>query len=61
MATYAKATYNAAKYASSRPTYPRQLFEAVFGFHEQGAKARWNTAVDLGCGPGERLHFIGII
>lgn len=55
MATYAKATYNAAKYACNRPTYPRQLFDSVFHFHGQGSRSRWDTVVDLGCGPGECL------
>lgn len=53
MATYAKASYNAAKYAANRPTYPRQLFEFVFRYHERGTKARFDTAIDLGCGPGK--------
>lgn len=53
MATYAKASYNAAKYAANRPTYPLQLFEFVFRYHKLGTKARFETAVDLGCGPGK--------
>ncbi|KIP09387.1 hypothetical protein PHLGIDRAFT_18663 [Phlebiopsis gigantea 11061_1 CR5-6] len=53
MATFGKATYNAARYAASRPTYPRQLFEFVFQYHGRVSKARWNTAVDLGCGTGQ--------
>ena len=53
MATFGKATYNAAKYASIRPTYPRQLYDSIFRYHEGGSKARWTTAVDLGCGTGE--------
>lgn len=52
MATFGKATYNAATYASIRPTYPRQLYDLIFRYHEQGRKARWGTAVDLGCGTG---------
>lgn len=53
MATYAKASYNAAKYAANRPTYPPQLFDLLFRYHERGAKARFDTAVDVGCGPGQ--------
>ncbi|OBZ78374.1 Trans-aconitate 3-methyltransferase [Grifola frondosa] len=53
MATFGKATFNAAKYASGRPTYPRQLFDFVFRFHERAPGARWDTAVDLGCGTGQ--------
>ncbi|EKM53279.1 uncharacterized protein PHACADRAFT_259518 [Phanerochaete carnosa HHB-10118-sp] len=53
MATFANTTYNAARYASIRPTYPRQLFDSVFHYHERGQKARWAIAVDLGCGTGQ--------
>ncbi|KIP09388.1 hypothetical protein PHLGIDRAFT_116482 [Phlebiopsis gigantea 11061_1 CR5-6] len=53
MATYAKASYNAAKYAANRPTYPPQLFDLLFRYHERGANVRFNTAVDIGCGPGQ--------
>ncbi|KAH8110949.1 S-adenosyl-L-methionine-dependent methyltransferase [Phellopilus nigrolimitatus] len=64
MATFSKATFNTAKYAAARPTYPRQLFDFVFRYHEQGSssvrgrgestgKARWDAAVDLGCGTGQ--------
>lgn len=57
MATFAKSTFNAAKYAVSRPTYPRVLFDSVFTYHEQsllipGTNAGWEHAVDLGCGTG---------
>jgi len=50
MSTFAKATFNAAGYASSRPTYPRRLFDRIFDFH--GLTGGWETAVDLGCGTG---------
>ncbi|GJE92486.1 S-adenosyl-L-methionine-dependent methyltransferase [Phanerochaete sordida] len=53
MATFANTTYNAARYAAIRPTYPRQLFDAITRYHERGPKARWATAVDLGCGTGQ--------
>jgi len=54
MATFGKATFNAVSYAASRPTYPRALFHHVFGFHGAGVDgARWDTAVDLGCGTGQ--------
>jgi hypothetical protein len=52
MTTFAKATFDSARYALSRPTYPRQLFDAVFRYHEQGQGARWDLAVDIGCGTG---------
>lgn len=60
MATYAKATYKAAKYAAIRPTYPRQLFDFVFRYHERGAKAQFDMAVDVGCGPGELRSFYSL-
>ncbi|KAH9940649.1 S-adenosyl-L-methionine-dependent methyltransferase [Amylocystis lapponica] len=53
MATFAKTTFNTARYASARPTYPRQLFDFVFQHHERTPGARWDTAVDLGCGTGQ--------
>ena len=54
MATFRKATFNAATYSSFRPTYPPQLFDFVFRYHERGLpEAKWDTAVDLGCGTGE--------
>ncbi|KAA1472724.1 S-adenosyl-L-methionine-dependent methyltransferase [Dentipellis sp. KUC8613] len=53
MATFSKATFNTARYAAARPTYPRQLFDFVFKYHERTRAARWDTAVDLGCGTGQ--------
>ncbi|TFK93422.1 S-adenosyl-L-methionine-dependent methyltransferase [Polyporus arcularius HHB13444] len=53
MATFAKGTFNAARYASSRPTYPRQLYDFIFKHHERAKGARWDTAVDVGCGTGQ--------
>ncbi|TDL15182.1 S-adenosyl-L-methionine-dependent methyltransferase [Rickenella mellea] len=55
MSTFSKATFNAAKYAAGRPTYPRQLFDFVLKYHETSGsgKHRWDTAVDLGCGTGQ--------
>jgi len=58
MATFAKSTFNPAIYALARPTYPAELFDYVFAFHRQGSRlhpARWERAVDLGCGTGEHL------
>jgi trans-aconitate 3-methyltransferase len=52
MATFGKTTFNAARYASFRPTYPRQLFDSVFRYHNEKPGARWDTALDLGCGTG---------
>lgn len=67
MATFSKASFNAVRYNIARPTYPRQLFDFVSHFHEHGClpasdishhdqrslKARWDLAVDLGCGTGQ--------
>ncbi len=63
MATFSKVGFNVEKYAIARPTYPRQLFDSIFRYHEQGAqgaseppmqgKPQWDVAVDLGCGTGE--------
>ncbi|KAH7890649.1 S-adenosyl-L-methionine-dependent methyltransferase [Phlebopus sp. FC_14] len=53
MATFARTTFDTALYAASRPTYPQALFEYVFRFHESSRAARWNTAIDLGCGTGQ--------
>ncbi|KAF9653548.1 S-adenosyl-L-methionine-dependent methyltransferase [Thelephora ganbajun] len=65
MATFTKATFDSARYALFRPTYPRQLFDAAFRYHEQTRGARWDLAVDLGCGTGqattELTHFKRVI
>ncbi|TBU31471.1 S-adenosyl-L-methionine-dependent methyltransferase [Dichomitus squalens] len=53
MATFGKATFNAARYASSRPTYPRQLYDFIFKYHERAKGARWDLAIDVGCGTGQ--------
>ncbi|EJD07831.1 S-adenosyl-L-methionine-dependent methyltransferase [Fomitiporia mediterranea MF3/22] len=63
MAAFAKASFNAKGYAASRPTYPRQLFDFVFRYHEYGSdlvqplakeqQTCWDVAVDLGCGTGQ--------
>lgn len=53
MATFAKATFNAASYASFRPTYPKSLFDFIYGYHAQSRRAGWEKVVDLGCGTGQ--------
>ena len=52
MATFAKGTFDFARYAAARPTYPRQLYDFVFKYHERSRGAKWDLAVDLGCGTG---------
>ncbi|KIJ49131.1 hypothetical protein M422DRAFT_205327 [Sphaerobolus stellatus SS14] len=53
MATFAKQAFNAASYAAVRPTYPRALFDFIYQYHGGGSAARWERAVDLGCGTGQ--------
>ncbi|KAH7929141.1 S-adenosyl-L-methionine-dependent methyltransferase [Leucogyrophana mollusca] len=53
MATFGKATFDTVIYASHRPTYPRSLFDFIFRYHERSKDARWDRAVDLGCGTGQ--------
>ena len=54
MATFGGAGYNAAKYASFRPTYPQSLFKFIFEYHRNSSvNSHWGTVVDLGCGTGE--------
>ncbi|KLO18265.1 hypothetical protein SCHPADRAFT_820169 [Schizopora paradoxa] len=63
MATFSKVGFSVDKYAIARPTYPRQLFDSIFRYHELGpqgenaapmeGKPRWDVAVDLGCGTGQ--------
>lgn len=52
MATFAKKAFDTAVYAKGRPTYPQALYDFVFRYHEKTQSARWETAVDLGCGTG---------
>lgn len=80
MATFSKTTFDTLSYASSRPTYPRSLYNYIFDFHRDrdrcssqclktgvNANARWERAVDLGCGTGQAtfeltpfIHVIGV-
>jgi len=48
MATFAKATFGAASYATFRPSYPSSLYNAVLAYHRGPKK----LCLDLGCGPG---------
>lgn len=67
MATFASASFNAARYAAARPTYPKQLYDFIFDYHRRHPAARFETAVDLGCGTGQATagltpfrHVIGV-
>ncbi|KAJ7623185.1 S-adenosyl-L-methionine-dependent methyltransferase [Roridomyces roridus] len=58
MSAFAKGAFNAAKYAASRPTYPRAVFDSVLAYHAEslrkpGVTAQWKKALDLGCGTGQ--------
>ncbi len=53
MATFASVTFNTARYAAARPTYPKQLYEFIFDYHRGHPAAQFETAVDLGCGTGK--------
>ncbi|KAG1817456.1 S-adenosyl-L-methionine-dependent methyltransferase [Suillus variegatus] len=53
MATFAKSSFDSTIYATFRPTYPRSLFNFIFRYHERNEGARWDRAVDLGCGTGQ--------
>ena len=53
METFASTSFNAARYAAARPTYPKQLYDFIFDYHRRHPAARFETAVDLGCGTGK--------
>ncbi|GAA6011923.1 hypothetical protein JCM11491_000104 [Sporobolomyces phaffii] len=65
MATFSKATFNATKYAASRPHYPPALYAHVL---EYASTPDRHTVLDVGCGPGlstfafasEFDHVIGV-
>ncbi|KAJ7694829.1 S-adenosyl-L-methionine-dependent methyltransferase [Mycena rosella] len=56
MSTFASSAYDSESYAASRPSYPRLLYDVVLQFHREGpapeTAAKWERAVDLGCGTG---------
>ncbi|KAF8066526.1 S-adenosyl-L-methionine-dependent methyltransferase [Lyophyllum atratum] len=65
MATFAKKAFNASVYSSFRPTYPKKLFKEIFDYHRSTETARWDVAVDLGCGTGQattelKSHFSSV-
>jgi hypothetical protein len=43
-----KPIFDAGKCASFRPSYPRELFEGIYG-----SVSQFNTAWDCGCGTGQ--------
>ena len=44
--------FDATSYFAHRPRYTPSFFNAHFAYHSLDARAQWDTAVDLGCGPG---------
>ena len=52
MATFAKAAFDSTGYAAVRPTYPQQLFDFIFQYHDKLNGGKWHTAIDLECGTG---------
>ncbi|KAJ1032696.1 hypothetical protein NDA16_000718 [Ustilago loliicola] len=53
-------SYNAMQYLRARTPYPPSMTETCFDYHAQGDKTsssknndRWQTALELGCGPGQ--------
>ncbi|KAG8953948.1 hypothetical protein FRC04_000932 [Tulasnella sp. 424] len=55
MATFSKASFNAASYAAFRPTYPPRLLKVVLNYHfnQAGATGGKDKVVDIGCGTGQ--------
>lgn len=48
MATFSKASFNTVKYAAARPSYPKQLFDLIFRYHDHGRGALEDTTTALG-------------
>lgn len=53
MATFGKTNFDTTVYAASRPTYPQALYDFIFDFHKRSPDAKFERAVDLGCGTGK--------
>ncbi|KAG2034793.1 S-adenosyl-L-methionine-dependent methyltransferase [Suillus americanus] len=53
MATFSESSFDSTIYATFRPTYPRSLYDLIFQYHERNEGARWDRAVDIGCGTGQ--------
>ncbi|EDR09851.1 uncharacterized protein LACBIDRAFT_318092 [Laccaria bicolor S238N-H82] len=54
MSTFARTCFNASAYSALRPNYPSKLFKCIFSYHIRSGSARWERAVDMGCGTGEK-------
>ncbi|BEJ11640.1 hypothetical protein CspHIS471_0201000 [Cutaneotrichosporon sp. HIS471] len=49
MTTFAKSSFDAAGYLTSRPSYPAKLYDVILAYHRSGSTTH---ALDMGCGPG---------
>ena len=54
MATFGEANFDTSVYAASRPTYPQALYDFIFDLRRQSLDAKFERAVELGCGTGKR-------
>ncbi|GAA5893720.1 class I SAM-dependent methyltransferase [Sporobolomyces salmoneus] len=53
MSTFSRSTFNATRYAASRPHYPRALYDHVLDYASlESTSTGPRTLVDVGCGPG---------
>lgn len=48
MSAFAQVDFNATRYASERPTYPKKFYQLLDTYHQ----GHHDTLVDVGCGPG---------
>lgn len=55
MSAFADNTFSSEIYSSARPTYPQELFDYLFEYHNRHSASR-EIAVDVACGPGEATH-----
>jgi ubiquinone/menaquinone biosynthesis C-methylase UbiE len=54
MSWFFKEVRHAKLYLKYRPTYPKEVYETIYGFLEENASIRrWQLAVDVGCGTGQ--------
>ncbi|KAG8931953.1 hypothetical protein FRC01_000535, partial [Tulasnella sp. 417] len=55
MSTFSNTSFDAARYAASRPTYPPVLLNMVLRYHLRGRSEEEgrNNVLDLGCGTGQ--------
>ena len=44
--------FDGREYAASRPSYPEELFHAIYDYHTKYG-GQWETAIDVACGTGQ--------